>query len=232
MGTKIIMVRHGYSVSNDKKFFTGSLDIELTEKGREQAELCGEFFGVWSPCSACGEERKEKIWDLGIGAVDAIYSSDLCRAYETALPIAKTLGLEVEASRELREISAGKWEGMPFVDIDRVYAEDYAVWKNDIGRATCTGGESVKAFADRILREVQRIAQRHMGGAVVIVTHATPIRVISTVARGIEVEDMGRVPWVSNASISVFEYDGCFSEIKTNITSHLGNLKTDLPRGV
>jgi hypothetical protein len=40
------------------------------------------------------------------------------------------------------------------------------------------------------------------------------------------------VPWVSNASISIFEYDGSFKEIGVNLVAHLGELKTDLPRGV
>lgn len=232
MSTKIIMIRHGYSVSNDLRFFTGQTDIELTDKGREQARLCGEYFGTWNCCSACGEKCTEKIWDNGISRVDAIYSSDLSRAYDTALEVGKVLGMNVEKSRELREIYAGRWEMMPFAEIDEKYPEEYSVWKNDIGRAVCTGGDSVASLAQRIERTVRNIAIAHDGGTVVIVTHATPIRVICTLAKGLPACEMGRVPWVSNASISIFEFDGNFKTIKTNITSHLGDLKTDLPRGV
>ena len=106
------------------------------------------------------------------------------------------------------------------------------MWKNDIGRAVCTGGESVSSLAARIEREVRGIAERHDGGCVVIVTHATPIRVICAMASGLDTKDMARVSWVSNSSISLFEYDGHFRAIDTNIVSHLGELKTDLPRGV
>ena len=232
MSTKIIMIRHGYSVSNNLKFFTGQTDIELTDRGREQARLCGDFFGTWNPCSACGKERTEKIWDEGISKVDAIYSSDLSRAYDTALEVGKVLGMNVEKTEGLREIYAGKWEMMPFAEIDEKYPEEYSVWKNDIGRAVCTGGDSVASLAQRIERTVRNIAIAHDGGTVVIVTHATPIRVICTLAKGLPACEMGRVPWVSNASISIFEFDGKFKAIKTNITSHLGDLKTDLPRGV
>ncbi len=232
MNTKIIMIRHGYSVSNKLKFFTGQTDISLTDTGREQARLCGEFFKVWQPCSACGEARTERIWDMGVGNIDAVYSSDLERAYETSLPVAEALGLESVKSEGLREINGGVWEMMPFVEIDEKYPVEYGVWKNDIGRAECVGGEKVTDFASRIIREVTAIAQRHCGGCVVLVTHATPIRVISTLAEGLDPSDMGRVPWVSNASISVFDFDGQFNAVRTNITSHLGQLKTDLPRGV
>ncbi len=232
MSTGLIMIRHGYSVSNKAKFFTGQTDIELTDTGREQARLCGEFFKVWEPCSALGEERTERIWDMGVGSIDAVYSSDLGRAYETSLPVAEVLGLETVRSKGLREINGGVWEMMPFTQIDEKYPVEYGIWKNDIGRAECVGGEKVADFASRIIREITAIAQRHDGGNVVIVTHATPIRVISTLAEGFEPCDMARVPWVSNASISVFDFDGCFKARKINITSHLGQLKTDLPRGV
>ncbi len=232
MATKIIMIRHGFSVSNDKRLFTGQTDIELTEKGREQARLCGEYFKVFNVCSACASEWTEKIWDNGITSVDAIYSSDLSRAYDTALEVGQVLGIEVEKSEKLREIYAGKWEMMPFSEIDDIYRDEYSVWKNDIGRASCTGGESVADLANRIERAVRDIAQRHDGGCVVLVTHATPIRVICTLAEGLPACEMGRISWVSNASISIFEYDGSFKTVRKNITEHLGDLKTDLPRGV
>ncbi len=232
MSTKIIMIRHGFSVSNDKRLFTGQTDIELTDKGREQARLCGEYFKTYNLCTACATERTEKIWDMGIDGVDAIYSSDLSRAYDTALEVGKALKMDVEKREELREIYAGVWELMPFVEIDEKYSGAYSVWKNDIGRAICTLGESVASLAERIEREVSSIAMEHDGGTVVIVTHATPIRVICTLSEGLEASEMGRVPWVSNASISIFEFDGKFKLIQKNITSHLGDLKTDLPRGV
>ena len=232
MSTKLIMIRHGFSVSNRAKFFTGQTDIELTDQGREQARLCGEFFKEWQPCSACGEVRTERVWDMGVRSIDAVYASDLQRAYETSLPVAEALGLDVIRSEGLREINGGAWEMMPFVDIDKKYPIEYGIWKNDIGRAECVGGEKVSEFADRIIREVTSIARRHDGGSVVIVTHATPIRVINTLAEGLDPSEMARVPWVSNASVSIFDFEGRFKVKALNITSHLGDLKTDLPRGV
>ena len=213
MSTKIIMIRHGYSISNNLKFFTGQSDVELADLGREQARLCGEYFKDYA-------------------GVDAIYSSDLCRAYDTALEVGQALSLDVIKDKALREIYAGEWEMMPFIEIEKKYPDEYSVWKNDIGKAAPVGGERVADMAKRIENEVIKIAERHDGGCVVIATHATPIRVICTLADGLDIADMGRTPWVSNASISVFEFDGNFRPLEKNITAHLGALKTDLPRGV
>lgn len=225
MSTKLIAIRHGFSVANKLQVFTGQSNIELTDVGYEQARLCGEFFDM-------SRSDGDNVKKHGINKIDAIYASDLCRTRDTAMPIAKALGMETEMCEGLREIYAGDWEMMPFKKIDEVYAEEYSVWKNDIGRAACTGGESVSELFERVQKTVCDIAKKHDGGVVVIVTHATPIRVLCTLSRGISALDMGRVPWVSNASVNIFEFDGEWHEIETNITSHLGSLKTDLPRGV
>jgi probable phosphoglycerate mutase len=207
------MIRHGYSISNNLKFFTGQSDIALTELGINQARLCGEYF-------------------RGYRGVDAIYSSDLSRAYDTALEVGKALSLEVKKDEKLREIYAGEWEMMPFLEIEKNYPAEYAVWKSDIGKAHPKGGERVADMAKRIENAVREIVLRHDGGTVIIVTHATPIRVICTLSEGLDVSNMGSMPWVSNASISIFDFDGEFRLVQKNITSHLGELKTDLPRGV
>lgn len=232
MSTKIIAVRHGYSEANYKEVFTGQSNIVLTEVGLEQARLCGEFFKDWCPHSASGEERDDKIWDYGVSGIDAVYASDLKRAYDTALPIGEALGLPVQKCEALREICAGEWEMVPFAEIDEKYPEEYGIWRNDIGRAACVGGERVEDLSRRVLDEVRNIAVRHEGGAVVLVTHATPIRAMCAAAHGLDALDMGRERWVSNASISIFEFDGSLKTINTNIVSHLGALKTDLPNNV
>ena len=64
MKTTLIFIRHGFSVSNKAKIYTGSTDIDLTETGKIQAEKCAELMAVMNP--------------------DAVYSSDLKRAYNTA----------------------------------------------------------------------------------------------------------------------------------------------------
>lgn len=225
MSTRIITVRHGYSVSNDLRFFTGQMDIELTPTGVEQARMCGECFGQLTRGGGM-------LARYGIDRISAIYASDLERAHNTALPIANALSLDIKDDQNLREIYAGEWEGVPFEELDTRYAAEYSVWKNDIGRAYCVGGESIADFSDRIVNEVRRIADACDGETVVLVTHATPIRVLCTLAAGLPISEMSRVGWVSNASLSIFEYDGEFKSIAVGLTEHLGDLCTSLPKGV
>ncbi len=227
--TKIIMIRHGHSTANKEGLFAGWTDAPLTETGKEQARLCAEFFHCLSDKTggAC-----DGISKYGISKVDAVYSSDLSRAYDTSLAVAGVLGLPSHKCEGLREIFGGEWESVPFAKLSEIYPHDYSVWMNHISRAVCTGGESVKDFAERIRRAVTEIAERHDGGTVVIATHATPIRVICTLAAGRDASEIGGTPWVSNASINIFEYDGNLRALYTDITEHLGSLTTELPKNI
>jgi len=168
MKTRFIMIRHGFSVANDMRRFAGNFDVDLTETGKKQAKLCAEAL------------KKEKI--------DAIYSSDLKRAYDTAVPISEALGIEIIKCPELREISAGEWEGKLFDELCEEYPEAYSTWRNDIGNAVCTGGESVKQLSARILSALCDIAKENDGKTVCITTHATPIRAVCTAAAGLPAE--------------------------------------------
>lgn len=213
MKTKIIMIRHGFSVSNKLQFFTGNLDIELSDIGKEQAKLCGKYF------------KKEKI--------DAIYSSDLIRAYDTAVPISEATGLEIIKEKELREIRAGDWEGVPFNELEEKYPYEYGLWRRDIGKAICPNGESVKDFSRRIINIVTKLAEENTGKTICITTHATPIRVMCTYSQGIPIDEMAKVQWIRNASMNVFDFeDGIFTPVILDYVDHLENLHTALPDNV
>lgn len=203
MSTELIIIRHGYSEANKTKTFAGQADFALTDTGIKQANLCGGAF-----------KNKD---------IDKIYASDLKRAYDTALPIAKALKKEIIKDKALREIDAGFWAGMPFDKIKKKYPEEYKIWNEDTGKIKCPGGESIEELYSRIVLGIKEIAKKCPGEKVLIVTHATPIRVIMAAARGIPPKDIIKVPWVRNASISYFKYDkGSLSEISVDNTDHLG----------
>ena len=206
----IYLIRHGESTSNVDKTFTGQLDAELTELGRRQAAAIASYF-------------------LG-RHIDRIYASDLSRAYETAQPLSKISRVPIEKNKAFREIYGGKWEGEKFAQLQYMYPEDYALWRNDIGTARPTGGESIQEIAKRTTEAVEAIVKEHPDENIVIATHACPIRVmLSTWLTG-GVEHMQGTSWVPNASISIVEYkDGKFMPIQMGITEHLADMITNLP---
>lgn len=213
MKTKLIFIRHGFSVANDAKYFAGHIDAPLTETGKSQAKMCAEYM---------------KDWDI-----DAIYASDLSRAYDTAVPLSQVKNMPIIKENGLREICAGIWEGTPFLKLLETYPEQYSVWLNDIGNAQCPEGETVKELSARVISTVSRIAEENEGKTVCLATHATPIRAICTAAAGLEAEKMGQIKWVRNATINIFEYeDGVFTAILLDSTEHLGKYKTESPDSV
>ena len=208
--TQIIIVRHGQSVANEQSRFAGHSDFDLTDLGRHQAELVAEYV-----------HKNFKI--------DAIYASDLKRAYNTAVPTAKIFNLPIIKRTGLREIYAGKWESLEFSEIQKKYESDLDVWRNDFSYARCTGGESVAELYDRCCKEILSIAEENEGKTVFIATHATPIRVLNTMALGHTFEHTANIDFVANASINIFGVkNNTPYEIKTNITEHLDGLVTTL----
>lgn len=212
--TRIIFIRHGQSVANHEDKFAGHSDFDLTDLGRKQAELASDYV-----------KANYKI--------DAIYASDLLRAYNTAVPSAEKFGLPIHACEGLREIFAGDWEALTFEQIIKEYPNDFALWRDDFGRSYCPGGETVVQLSRRVCDTVRKICQDNDGKTVLIATHATPIRAIQCEASGYNAEDMANVSFVGNATISEFEYeDGKFISKRIGIAEHLGDLTTYLPKSL
>lgn len=205
--TTILLVRHGESEANHQNIFAGHTDAALSELGHKQAEKTAEFL----------EQHYH---------IDAIYSSDLTRAFQTGMHTAEKVGLSIIADKQLREIYAGQWENRQFDDLLKEFQKDYAVWMTDIGHAVCTGGESVKELGERIQERLTQIAKAHNGETVLITTHATPIRVSQCIWEGKPLSEMKRIPWVSNASVTVAEYNGTWHLKQVGMDKHLAELRT------
>ncbi len=212
--TTVILIRHGESEANRNGIFAGQIDPDLQEKGIRQAQLTAQYIA-------------ENY------SVDKIYSSDLQRAYKTALCLAKRLGLAVIPKKELREIDGGDWEGAKFDELPTLFPEAFALWLDDVGASYCSGGESVKELGERIMNILTEIARENDGKTVAVATHATPIRVAQTLIKTKTLNQMNNIPWVSNASVTVLEYcDDVWSVLAEGIDEHLAELKTSLPDSV
>lgn len=210
--TTLLLIRHGESQTNRQGVYAGQINPDLEEKGVKQAQLTAKFVA---------ENYK----------VDKIYSSDLKRAYRTALCLGEETGMEVTAQENLREIHGGEWEGMKFVDLVAQYGEVYDTWINHVSKAVCPGGESVKQLGERIIAALTEIAEANDGKTVAIATHGTPIRAMQSFVRFGTFDEMDNIPWVSNASVSVFEYEnGKWAETASSLDEHLAELRTTLPK--
>lgn len=166
---RIWLVRHGESTWNRKDLVQGQLDPGLSPLGREQAVRCAR--------ALAGQAQPE-----------ALYSSDLRRALESAAPIAEALGLETRADPGLRERSLGDAEGSPNASLgpERSGVRDGRVVDAD---AAPTGGESVRQLYDRAVSCAARILSSHRGD-VVLVCHGGVVRVVLAWLDGVTPDEM------------------------------------------
>jgi len=166
----------------------GQYDIELTDKGRAQAEMTSEYLKDWH--------------------FDAAYSSDLERAYETCQILMKHHpGIPIIKDPALRETYIGDWEHTPRAVIAEKYPDGFYKWANDIWNAHPDGGESVKDCTKRLHAAAWRIARENEGSTVLIAGHAMAIRTLTCGWLGLPYERMQEVNWVGNASVTVVDYD-------------------------
>ncbi len=211
--TRFILVRHGESCANNDGVFAGHFNAELTELGLKQAEKTAEYI-------------KENY------KITKAYASDLKRAFVTGKTIADLIGIEIIPNENLREISAGEWEGRKFTDLMAEYKKDYDVWLKDIGNSRCTGGESVKELGARVLDELKKIANENPEETVLIATHATPIRVLQSMILK-SLDEMKNIPWVNNTSVTELICDnGTWKFEKIGYDAHLEGMRAVFPANV
>lgn len=189
--TKIILIRHGESLGNANRTFLGHTDLDMSSLGYLQAYATAEYL------------KDEKI--------DVIYSSDLKRAYNTAVPHAKIRQIDIISSKNLREMYVGEWENMKFDDIIAKWGrEEYEEkWKNNFGTFRFPSGESIEEGGIRFYNEIMRICNENEGKTILIAAHAAVIRAFWAIISGISWENLAKVyPFSTNASYSVAYFDG------------------------
>ena len=212
--TAVLLIRHGESEANRAGYFAGQSDAALLEKGFLQAKLTAEFI-------------RDNY------RVTGIYASDLKRAYDTGKVLGDLIGITPVSDIRLREIYAGKWQGMRFGDIEDTYGEAYRTWRYDIGNCVPTEGESVKELGRRVMECLEDIAARHDGEVIAVATHATPIRAIQCMISGPGFDGMKDIPWVTNASVTEISLrDGQWRIEKLCMDAHLSSIRTAFPANV
>jgi broad specificity phosphatase PhoE len=191
--TIILLARHGESDWNVARRWQGHADRPLSEKGRGQAQALAE--------------RLRHV------ELDAVYSSDLQRAADTAAEVARAQGVEPVQLPELREVDVGSWSGLTRAEAEARFPQGVARWRE--GFPGWDDGESYEEMTDRVVEAVLGIARAHEHGRTLVVSHGGPIRALHAAALGLDVHTYRRMrPVEPNARLSAVCYaDGMLTEL-------------------
>jgi probable phosphoglycerate mutase len=230
MTTRVLFIRHGETTWNRVKRIQGHIDIPLAASGLAQAERLAARLA--SRVNGRHPERSQSAHEArSAGAndaqpprsvLDAIYSSDLQRAQQTAQPTASALGLSLQLCTGLRERAYGVFQGHDSNEIAVRFPDAYAVWQTRDPGFAPDGGESSRAFFHRVLHAVAAIVAAHPGGHIACVTHGGVLDCIYRHARGLPLEAPRDYPLL-NASINTvdFEEEGRASIVAWADVEHL-----------
>jgi len=190
MTTRIILIRHGETAWNAIRRLQGHIDIPLSEVGQRQAVALGRALA------------SEKI--------DAIVSSDLGRALQTAEAVAVHHQLPLQTDPALRERAYGAFEGLLYTEIAERYPVEFAEWQaRDVDSIMPHGdrfAESFHQFYDRCISAINRLAAEWEGKTLTVVAHGGVLECAYRAAMGISL-DSPRDFQVKNASINRFTFE-------------------------
>ena len=197
---RLVMLRHGQTDFNAGSRMQGQLDSALTELGRTQAVAAAEVLGKLQPL--------------------LIVSSDLHRAYDTAIKLGERTGLPVRVDPRLRETHLGDWQGMTHAEIDAEAPGARLAWREDATWAP-HGGESRVDVAARSLPLVAELVagdpewgeENQLDRPVVLVAHGGLIAALSAALLKLPVANwpvlggMGNASWVQLSGHSGLDGD-------------------------
>ena len=185
--TELILIRHGETDWNMDQRIQGHMDIALNRAGLAQAAAIGRRFD--------GDK------------IDVLVSSDLRRAMQTMAPIAEGRDLPVLPDQRLRERHLGILQGKTRDEAQRLTLAAYEVFRSRAPGAELEGGESLNAFAKRVLDALADLTETHRNKRIVAVTHGGVLDIAHRHATGTALE-APRTFTIHNASINTFRVDG------------------------
>ena len=166
--TRIIAIRHGETAWNVDTRLQGHLDIALNTTGIWQAGQVAR--------ALAGE------------AIDAIYASDLLRAWQTANTIAHATEAPLLPHPGLRERGFGSFEGKTYAEIETEWPEASAMWRKRVPDWAPPGGESLQTMRERVASTLNTLAQQHIGGQIVLVAHGGVLDMLYRLATSQELQ--------------------------------------------
>jgi broad specificity phosphatase PhoE len=188
-GTTVFLVRHGQTALNARGRFRGRRDPPLDERGRLEAEDVARRLGD----------------DL-----EAVFTSPLLRAAQTAEHIARAARVGVITLPQLVDADYGSWEGMTQDEARAADPDAYDRFVHRPREAAMPGGESMAAVERRILDALAWAADTHPGGSVAAVSHEIPIRLVIARLAGTEGSAFWDVSLPTGAVVRLYWERGTF----------------------
>ncbi|CAN5611392.1 histidine phosphatase family protein [soil metagenome] len=176
------MIRHGATDWNVELRAQGQADIALNDLGRAQAKDLAER--------------------LAQRTLDAVYSSDLERAWDTAAAIAARHDLEVVVEPAFREIDQGDWTGLTDDEIKWRWPDRWGPARHYTARP---GGESPAQVRRRALGGIERVVSAHPTGVVAVVSHGATIRTLVAEALGLDERASASLRGLGNGGVVCFQ---------------------------
>ncbi len=203
--TLVLLVRHGQTSTTGTILPGRAAGLHLAEAGHAQARRAADRL-------------------VELGRVDAVYTSPLERARETAAPIGAARGLKVQTEKGLVECDFGEWTGQELKSLMKL--PEWSKVQRYPSGFRFPGGESFGEMQQRILGTLERLRARHPGGVIVAVSHADPIKAAVADALGTHLDLFQRIV-VSTCSITAIAYgEGGPTVLTVNSTGgSLGELR-------
>lgn len=202
--TRIIIARHGETDWNVGEVFRGRLDIGLNETGLAQAEALGQHLADFS--------------------VEAVYSSPLKRALDTAGAVTSHHSLNVSVAQGLVDFNYGTWQGLTHQEVKERHTELYHRWLAEPHLVTMPDGESLDDVAERARQVVETVVASHEG-TLVLVSHRVVNKVLICNLLGLDNSHFWNIRQ-DVTGMTIFEYeDDRFVLTRHNDTSHLGQTR-------
>jgi phosphoserine phosphatase len=205
----VYLVRHGQTAWNTSEIFRGRTDIPLNATGVKEAELAAEYFRG--------------------GRVEAVYSSPMSRAMQTAEKIADVLGLKVVPHPGITDMSFGDWEGRPMQEVERSDPDRFRLWRELPHLLHVPGGETLEQVRRRAMAALEDVIKTHDQGTAIMVSHRVITKVLICAVVGLDNSHFWRIDQDATAINLVRHKEGKFVLSLMNDTCHLKSLRNASP---
>jgi broad specificity phosphatase PhoE len=201
---KLVLARHGETAWNVERIFRGRSEVELDDVGVRQAELLGKY--------------------LSSLKLDAIYSSPVRRALDTANIVARYQRIDVQVAHGLSDLDFGEWQSLPEQEVRRRYPDLLNEWHNSPHKVRIPGGESLEDVRKRAVEVVNNALPKYQGN-VLLVSHRVVIKVLVCSFLGLDNSHFWNIGQ-DVGGITIFSHaDGRFVLTRHNDTCHLREIR-------